>query len=155
MHLSIISIGKSMPTWVETGFQDYSKRFAGELRLQLITLEAGKRGKNADIQRILQDEGERMLAAIPKNNHIIALERNGEEWSTTALAKNLQQWQLNGRSVSFLIGGPEGIAISCLEKANQQWSLSKLTFPHPLVRIIVAEQLYRAWSLLKGHPYHR
>jgi len=144
-----------MPAWVQAGLQDYSKRFPPELRFQLIEIEAGKRGKNADIARILQEEGEKMLAAVPKNNRIITLEINGEKWDTSTLAKQLQQWQLDGRSVSFLVGGPEGLAPACIAKAEQKWSLSPLTFPHPLVRILVAEQLYRAWSLLRGHPYHR
>lgn len=155
MHLSIIAIGKSMPSWVETGFQEYSKRLPPEFHLKLIEIEAAKRGKNADISRILQEEGDKILAAIPKNNFVVALEREGKEWDTATLAKNIQQWQLESQSVSFLIGGPEGLSPHCLEKADQKWSLSPLTFPHPLVRIILVEQLYRAWSLLKGHPYHR
>lgn len=155
MQLTIVAIGKSMPRWVEAGFQEYSKRLPPEFHLQLIEIEAGKRGKNADITRILKDEGEKIIAAIPKSNPVIALEREGKEWDTPTLAKNLQQWQLESRSVSFLIGGPEGLSEDCLNKADQKWSLSRLTFPHPLVRIILAEQLYRAWSLLKGHPYHR
>lgn len=138
MHLSIIAVGKSMPAWVERGYQEYSKRLPREWRLQLVETTTNK-----------------MLAAIPKNNHIIALEINGERWDTLQLAKQLQQWQLNGKDISFLIGGPDGLTPECSAKAHQKWSLSPLTFPHPLVRIILAEQLYRAWSLLAGHPYHK
>ncbi len=144
-----------MPSWVETGYQEYAKRLSQDCRLQLIEIEAEKRGKNADIKRITYNEGERMLAAIPKNNHIIALEVRGKQWDTPTLAQQIQRWQLDGRDISLLIGGPEGLAPACLAKAEQQWSLSLLTLPHPLVRVIVAEQIYRAWSLLKGHPYHR
>lgn len=155
MHLNLIAIGKTMPAWVQTGFQDYSKRFPLDFRFQLFEIEPAKRTKNADIPRILQDEGERMLTIIPKNSRIIALEINGNLWNTDTLAKNFQTWEIEGRPLSFLIGGPEGLAPSCIKVAELSWSLSPLTFPHPLVRIMVVEQLYRAISLLKGHPYHR
>lgn len=155
MHINLIAIGTHMPAWVSAGYQEYAKRLTQDCRLNLIEIEAGKRGKNADIKRILHDEGERMLGALPKNNHIIALEVCGKQWDTPALAQQLQQWQMEGHDISLLIGGPEGLAESCQTKAKQKWSLSALTLPHPLVRVIVAEQLYRAWSLLKGHPYHR
>lgn len=155
MQLALVAIGTGMPGWIQTGFRDYYKRFPTELRLQLIEITASKRTKNTNISRALQEEGERMLAAIPKNSRIIALEIEGDSWDTPTLAIHLKQWQIDSRPVSFLIGGADGLAAECIAKAEQKWSLSALTFPHPLVRIIVAEQLYRAWTLLKGHPYHR
>lgn len=155
MIINLIAVGRHMPDWVSAGYEEYAKRLSHDCKLNLIEIEAGKRGKNADIKKILNDEGERMLSAIPKNNLVIAMEINGKQWDTPVLAQQLQQWQMAGRGVSLLIGGPEGLAESCLAKAEQKWSLSLLTLPHPLVRIIVAEQLYRAFSLLKGHPYHR
>ncbi len=155
MQLVLIAIGTTMPSWVQTGFQDYGKRFPADFRLQLVEIPANKRTKNTNIARAIQEEGERMLAAIPKNSRVIALEVEGTQWDTPSLSTQLKLWQIDSRPVSFLIGGPEGLAPQCLAKADQKWSLSALTFPHPLVRIIVAEQLYRAWSLLKGHPYHR
>lgn len=155
MQINFITIGTRMPSWVQTGYEDYAKRLIQEIRLNLIELPISKYHRNNDIQRILQDEGERMIAAIPNNNVVIALDVKGHAWDTPALAKQLQQWQLNGSDVSLLVGGPEGLAPNCLAKAQTKWSLSPLTFPHPLVRIIVAEQIYRAWSLSKGHPYHR
>lgn len=155
MRIHLIAVGTKMPAWVQAGYEEYAKRLTGECRLQLIEVEAGKRGKNADIKRILHDEGTRMLAAIPSNSYVIALDVKGQGLSTTQLSQQLQKWQFSGQDISVLVGGPEGLAEECLRKSEQKLSLSALTFPHPLVRIIVAEQLYRAWSLLKGHPYHR
>ena len=157
MRIHLIAVGSRMPVWVQSGYQEYAKRLSqsAECRLQLIEIEAGKRGKNADINRILQDEGTRMLAAIPANSYVIALDVQGQAWNTAQVAQQLKKWQFLGRDISLLVGGPEGLAPDCLAKAEQKWSLSPLTFPHPLVRVIVAEQLYRGWSLLRGHPYHR
>ncbi|EHY9871243.1 23S rRNA (pseudouridine(1915)-N(3))-methyltransferase RlmH, partial [Vibrio vulnificus] len=111
--------------------------------------------KNADIARILQKEGEAMLAAIPKGNRIVTLDIPGKKWDTPELAQQLEAWKLDGRDVSILIGGPEGLAPACKAAAEQSWSLSALTLPHPLVRIVMAESLYRAWSITTNHPYHR
>lgn len=155
MNIHLIAVGTRMPQWVQSGYEEYAKRLNNNCRLKLIEIEAGKRSKNTDIARVLHDEGERTLAAIPHNNMIIALDVLGKQWDTPTLSQQINKWLHNGRDISLLIGGPEGLAQSCLDKAEQKWSLSALTFPHPLVRIIVAEQLYRAWSLLKGHPYHR
>lgn len=155
MHFTIVAIGKSMPSWIQEGFQDFSKRFPPEFHFQLIEVEAAKRSKNADIARVLHDEGERMQALIPKHSYIIALDVQGKQWDTPTLVKQFQEWQLIGGTVCFLIGGPDGLAPKCLERADQKWSLSNLTFPHALVRLMLVEQLYRAWSILQGHPYHR
>jgi 23S rRNA (pseudouridine1915-N3)-methyltransferase len=123
--------------------------------LHLTEIVAGKRGKNADIKRILHKEGELTLAAIPKGNRVVTLEVTGVPWDTPKLAKTMQNWQMDGRDVSLLIGGPEGLAPECIKVSEQRWSLSSLTLPHPLARIIVAESLYRAWSINNNHPYHR
>lgn len=155
MHFTLYAIGKSMPSWVQNGFQDYAKRFPPEFHFQLVEIEAAKRHKNAEITRLIDEEGERMLAVIPKHSYVVALDIKGKEWDTETLAKELKEWQLVGGTVSFMIGGADGLSSACLKRADVHWSLSNLTFPHALVRIIVAEQLYRAWSLLKGHPYHR
>lgn len=155
MRINLIAVGTKMPAWVQAGYEEYAKRLTGECRLQLIEVEAGKRGKNADMVQILRNEGVRMLAAIPAHSYVIALDVQGQMWNTTQLSQQLQKWQLLGRDISLLIGGPEGLAPECLAKAELKWSLSALTFPHPLVRVVVAEQLYRAWSLLRGHPYHK
>jgi 23S rRNA (pseudouridine1915-N3)-methyltransferase len=122
---------------------------------ELLEINAGKRGKNADIKRILKKEGELTLAAIPKGNKIVTLEVTGKPWTTEQLADEMVKWQLDARNISLLIGGPEGLAPDCIAKSEQRWSLSALTLPHPLVRIIVAESLYRAFTLTINHPYHR
>lgn len=144
-----------MPAWVDAGFKEYQRRFPKDLALELIEITAGKRGKNADIKRILHQEGEKTLAAIPKGNRIVTLEVTGKAWDTHELASTMQKWQLDGRDISLLIGGPEGLAPECIARSEQKWSLSNLTLPHPIVRVIVAESLYRGWSLNNNHPYHR
>lgn len=144
-----------MPAWVEQGYEEYAQRMPVEAQLMLKEISPGKRGKNADISRIMQDEGQRIQAAIPKNNHIVALDVKGKAWSTEQLAERLGQWMQSGQDVALLVGGPDGLSPQCRQQADEYWSLSPLTFPHPLVRVILAEQLYRAWSLLRNHPYHR
>lgn len=155
MKIQLIAVGTKMPAWVEQGYQEYARRFPKDLELELIEIHAGKRGKNADIRRILEKEGEQTLAAVKKGNRIVCLEVLGNAWDTPKLAKQLDRWKMDGRDVSLLIGGPEGLSPACIDAAEQHWSLSNLTLPHPLVRIVVAESLYRAWSLTANHPYHR
>ncbi|MBA2653823.1 MAG: 23S rRNA (pseudouridine(1915)-N(3))-methyltransferase RlmH [Gammaproteobacteria bacterium] len=144
-----------MPKWIEEGFNEYARRMPPDFKLELIELPALKRGNASDVTRAVRQEGEQMLAAIPPSSFVIALDVKGQQWDTPQLASHLQQWREQGQSISLLIGGPEGLTQSCLDRANKKWSLSLLTFPHPLVRVIVAEQLYRAWSILSHHPYHR
>ncbi|MFZ2725737.1 MAG: 23S rRNA (pseudouridine(1915)-N(3))-methyltransferase RlmH [Methylococcaceae bacterium] len=155
MNIHLISVGTKMPSWVEHGYEEYAKRLPRECELVLKEIPAGKRGKNSDLERITKEEGERMLAALPNNSHIVTLDVIGKAWTTPQLAEALQRWLAGGQSVSLMIGGPEGLAPSVKQAAKESWSLSALTFPHPLVRIIVAEQLYRAWTILNNHPYHR
>ncbi|SET36489.1 23S rRNA (pseudouridine(1915)-N(3))-methyltransferase RlmH [Thorsellia anophelis] len=155
MKIQLIAVGTKMPEWVENGFETYQKRFLNEVSLELIEIPAGKRTKNADIPKILEIEGDKMLSAVAKGNRIVSLDIPGAKWDTNALALQLSNWQNDGRNVSLLIGGPEGLSQKCKKSAEQSWSLSPLTLPHPLVRVIVAESLYRAWSLNNNHPYHR
>ncbi|GAB5383009.1 MAG: 23S rRNA (pseudouridine(1915)-N(3))-methyltransferase RlmH [Aliiglaciecola sp.] len=155
MRIQMIAVGSKMPAWVESGYREYERRFSADISLSLTEIPAGKRGKNADIKRILQKEGELTLAAVPKGNKIITLEVTGQAMTTPQLAQNLTKWQMDGRDISLLIGGPEGLAPSCIQASEQKWSLSPLTLPHPIVRVIVAESLYRAWSINTNHPYHR
>jgi len=144
-----------MPGWVEQGYQEYAKRLPAECALILHEIPAGKRGKNADIARLTRQEGEKMATTIPKGAHVVALEVGGKSWSTEQLATRLENWLSEGHDVALLVGGPEGLEPGLSAAADERWSLSPLTLPHPLVRIVLAEQLYRAWSILKGHPYHR
>ena len=155
MKLQLIAVGTKMPKWVEDGFLEYKRRFPHDMSLELVEIPTGKRGKNSDITRILQKEGEAMLASVPKVNRIITLDISGKKWDTSQLAQQLESWKLDGRDVSILIGGPEGLAPACKAATDQSWSLSALTLPHPLVRIVIAESLYRAWSITANHPYHR
>jgi 23S rRNA (pseudouridine1915-N3)-methyltransferase len=155
MKIHLIAIGDKMPRWVREGYAEYAGRMPPECSLQLVEIGARHRGKNADIARITRDEGRIMLDTIPRGSRIIALEVKGRSWSTEDLARQLENWMASGQDVSLLVGGPEGLSPECRERADQQWSLSPLTLPHPLVRVVVAEQLYRAWSILRHHPYHR
>lgn len=155
MKLQLIAVGTKMPKWVETGYNEYQRRFPKDMPLELIEIPAGKRGKNADITRILHKEGESMLAAISKGNRIVILDIPGKPWDTEQLAQQLEYWKRDARDVSILIGGPEGLSPACKAAAEQSWSLSPLTLPHPLVRVVMAESLYRAWSITTNHPYHR
>lgn len=144
-----------MPDWVEAGWRDYARRLPPECALRLVEIEPGHRGKGTGAEAARREECERLLAAIPKRTQVVALDAAGTAWSTEQLAAELARWLAQGRDVAFLVGGPDGLAAECLARAERRWSLSPLTFPHALVRVILAEQIYRAWSLLKGHPYHR
>lgn len=144
-----------MPTWVSDAYTDYAGRLQRDCTLKLIEVSAGKRAKNADLERIRVEEGERILASVPRSCRVIALDINGKSWSTTQLSQQMQSWMQSSLDVALLVGGPEGLSKECLQSADQSWSLSALTLPHPMVRVIVAEQLFRAWSLLHNHPYHR
>lgn len=155
MKIQLVAVGTKMPKWVETGFEEYQRRFPKDCSFELTEIAAGKRGKNADIARILQQEGQKMLDAVPSSNRIVTLEVTGKPWDTHQLSKQLSAWQMDGRNVSLLVGGPEGLAPECIQRSEQKWSLSPLTLPHPMVRVLVAESLYRAWSLNNNHPYHR
>ncbi|RAU19534.1 23S rRNA (pseudouridine(1915)-N(3))-methyltransferase RlmH [Nitrincola tibetensis] len=155
MKLRILAVGTKMPDWVEKGFAEYSKRLPSDFQIELHEITPGYRGKGADIARAMKTEGDAILAAIGKNEHVVALVVEGKSWSTETLAEQAQGWRMNGCNVCLLIGGPDGLDARCVAAAHQKWSLSALTLPHPLVRIVLAEQLYRAWTLLQGHPYHK
>ncbi len=151
----LICVGQKMPAWVTEGFEEYAKRLPASYRLNLIEIPLRKRTKNADIARLQREEGEQMLSHVISQHHLVTLDGRGNAWSTEQLAQQLIHWQQNYTEVALLVGSPEGLAENCLQRARQSWSLSALTLPHPLVRIIVAEQIYRAWSMIQHHPYHR
>lgn len=155
MKARLIATGERAPAWVAQGFSEYQKRLSHWLPLDLVEIEPGLRGKGRDAQRAIDDEGRRVLAAIPKNSHVIALEVTGKQHSSEQLAQRLEHWRGQGRDLAFLIGGPEGHASEVLAGANETWSLGPLTLPHMLARLLVAEQLYRAAAMLANHPYHR
>jgi len=155
MRIHLVAVGTRMPSWVTGGYTEYARRLPRECSLQLVEIPVSKRRKSLPATRAMQEEGQLMLAAIPADCLVIALDVAGRHWSTETLAERLNDWLAGGRDVVLLAGGPDGLAPDCLARADLRWSLSTLTYPHPLVRIIVAEQLYRAWSINAGHPYHR
>lgn len=155
MNVQIIAVGNKMPGWVVEGTNEYLRRFPAEFSVSFCEVAAQKRGKTVNLHKIKEFESDKCLAAIAKGNRIIALEVLGKPWDTPKLAEQINHWKMDGRNISLLIGGPEGLSDKCRDAADQLWSLSPLTLPHPLVRVIVSEALYRAWSLTQNHPYHR
>ena len=154
MRAYLIAVGDRMPSWVSAGYAEYAKRLSHELPLELVEISTKGRGQR-EPARAIAEEGVAMLAAIPKGAHVVALDGRGKPWSSEDLAAQLARWRMLGSDLAFLVGGPDGLAPPALERAQQQWSLGPLTLPHPLVRVVIAEQLYRAVSLLGNHPYHR
>jgi 23S rRNA (pseudouridine1915-N3)-methyltransferase len=148
-------MGQRLPPWVNTVFYEYARRLPPHCALHLTEIPLIKRTKSTDLERLHHQESKRMLAAIANEAYVIALDEQGHMWNSVQLSKQLAQWMQKQTNIALLVGGPEGLSTACLQRAQQQWSLSALTLPHALVRVIVAEQLYRAWSLLHHHPYHR
>ena len=155
MRIRVIAVGTKMPAWVKQGVAEYHKRLPPELKLEIKELPLGQRGKGADLKRAIQTEGQQMLSAIGSGDTVVALDVLGKPWSTEKLAEELKSWQFEGNNISLLIGGPDGLAPECLARADKKWSLSALTMPHPIVRVLLTEQLYRAWTINSNHPYHR
>jgi len=155
MQIHLLAIGERMPAWVDAAYHEYARRLPRECRLVLHEIPAGKRTKGADLARLTRDEGARLMAAVPSGCRIVALDRGGRELDTAELAGRLDRMLPSGNDLALLVGGPEGLAAECLDAAHERWSLSRLTFAHPVVRVVLAEQLYRAWSILKNLPYHR
>ena len=155
MRFSVVAIGQRMPDWVARGWTEYAKRFPRGLELELKELPLGHRSRSGKPGQARDSESAALLAAVPASNYLIAMDGKGQQWSTQELAVQMQQWMQQGRDVSFLIGGPDGLDSNSLQRADARWSLGKLTLPHMLVRVILAEQLYRAWSVTQNHPYHR
>lgn len=153
MLLRLIAAGTRLPRWVDDGYEEYAKRFAADYKLELVEIPLGQRS-GGDVARAMEKEGERMLAALG-NSYVVALQVTGKALSTEQLAQFLEARARDGRHVAFCIGGPEGIAPAVDARADFRWSLSPLTLPHALVRVIAAEALYRAVSVIKHHPYHR
>ncbi len=155
MKLHLLAVGDKMPDWVGRGYREYVQRLPAHLQPQLREVAAAPRGKNTDINKAMAMEADRLLAAVPAQATVVSLNVQGAPWSTEKLARQLADWQMAGSPVALLVGGPDGLDQRCLDRSQQQWSLGPLTLPHPLVRVILAEQIYRAWSILQGHPYHR
>ena len=155
MNIHLIAVGSRMPTWVEAGYSEYAKRLPNNCALQLQQVHAVKRSKSQPLERAIALEGQALLDRVPTGAHIVSLAEHGTAWSTLDLAERLQAWMALGNDVALLVGGADGLAAECLQRAQDLWSLSALTLPHPLVRVVIAEAIYRAWSVLNHHPYHR
>ena len=155
LRLSLITASNRQPEWVDAGAEEYAKRLRGRCTLAIETVALARRTASTATERAVDDEGGRMLAQLPAGAHVVALLETGKPWSTNELAAKLESWMQRGAPVAFLVGGPDGLSKACTERANERWSVSNLTLPHGLVRVVVAEALYRAWSLLENHPYHR
>lgn len=155
LRIHLVAVGRRMPGWVEAGFGDYSRRLRADVVLQLAEVAPARRGRSYDAERAREEESRGILAAVPSGAWVVALDERGESWSSADLARRLGQWGQAASDVALLVGGADGLHQRCLEAARERWSLSRLTLPHALVRVIVAEQIYRAWSLMNNHPYHR
>ncbi len=154
MRIRLIAVGTRMPAWVETGYETYARRMPRECRLSLSEVPLPRRSKSNDPERLKAREADSLLG-LAGSDLTVALDQRGNQIDTPGLARRLGLWLQDGRNISLLIGGPDGLHPRCLERADWIWSLSALTLPHPLVRVVVAEQCYRAWCVLRGHPYHR
>lgn len=155
MRITVLTVGGRMPAWVAQGVGEYSKRLPRELRLDWREIPLARRGKDTRPDDLREKEGQQLLKWVAAGDLVVALDVAGKPWSTPELAQRLRDWQMDGVNVTLLIGGPDGLSPACLARADLRWSLSTLTLPHPLVRVVLAEQLYRAWTIIAKHPYHR
>ncbi|MDX1507885.1 MAG: 23S rRNA (pseudouridine(1915)-N(3))-methyltransferase RlmH [Woeseiaceae bacterium] len=155
MHLRLLAVGDRQPGWVDDAFQSYAGRLPRDWRFRLDAIPTARRGKSDAGDRAVADEGERLLAKLGRDERLVLLDERGQRLTSKALAERLQEWQSDGRDVAFVIGGPDGVSADVRGRADATLSLSDLTLPHGLARVLLAEQLYRAWSLAAGHPYHR
>lgn len=155
MRITILSVGHRMPGWIQEGFHEYTRRMPPEIRVELVELKPEERGAGIASERAMALEGERILAAVPQGGTLLALDEKGRSVSTQGLSVMLSGWMREGTHPVLAIGGADGLSGEVKERAQKLLSLSALTLPHGLVRVVLAEQIYRAWSILARHPYHR
>lgn len=155
MHIRLIAVGGRQPAWVTQAFDAYARRMPRQWQFRLDVVGTARRTIDGDAVKAKAAEGRKVLQKLESTEQVIALDEHGRQWSTVELAKRLRDWQAAGSDLAFVIGGPDGIAEDCLARADRHWSLSRLTLPHGLARVLVAEQLYRASTVIAGHPYHR
>jgi 23S rRNA (pseudouridine1915-N3)-methyltransferase len=155
MHIRLIAVGDRQPSWVDSAFGDYVARLPRQWQFRLDKIATAKRQKSVPVTVAKDAEGEKILARIRPSEHVVVLDERGGQLSSKELGEKVNEWQRVGEDIVFVIGGPDGISAGLISRANMRWSLSKLTLPHGLARVFFAEQLYRAWSLSTGHPYHR
>lgn len=155
MHIRLLAVGDRQPAWVDDAFENYSARFPREWKFRIDSIATARRSRNNKSHDARNSEGEQLLARLKNDEQVVLLDEKGVQHSSQKLATHLSDWQADGRDLCFIIGGPDGVSDACRQRADRQWSLSKLTLPHGLARVLFAEQMYRAWSLQNGHPYHR
>ena len=154
MRLRVLAIGQKMPAWVDQGVEEYARRMPREISVEWLDIPPAKRG-SATREKYRVQEAEAIEAKLSRKDYVVALDISGKAVSTELIAERFDQWQMQGEQISIVIGGPDGLHPNILKGAKERWSLGQVTLPHPLVRVILAEQLYRAWSVQAGHPYHR
>jgi len=155
MVIHFITVGQKMPKWVQEGYAEYAKRLPKSCAIKLVELPMAQRGKTGSVDKYKAEEAKKILAAVPKGAMLIVLDEHGQQVTTKGLAENLEDWLASGQDVALVVGGPDGLEQSLIQQARWKWGLSKLTMPHTMVRILVAEQIYRAYSVINNHPYHR
>lgn len=155
MKIRLLTVGTKMPAWVQAGVTEYAKRCSQYLGFSIVEVPLAKRSKTTSVEQCRKKESDELLARVAAEDFVVALEVTGKSHSTESLAQRVADLRLQGRNLSLLVGGPDGLADDCRARADECWSLSALTLPHPLVRILLTEQLYRVASILQGHPYHR
>ena len=155
LRVCLFVVGTRMPPWREKGCSEYSKRMPPELSVKTIEVPLGSRTKSRSPNKAVEIEGETILKLVGRKDFVIALDVKGKSMCTAKLADRISEWQMQGKNISFMIGGPDGLSDSCLSRADLRWSISDLTLPHPLVRVLLLEQIYRAWTINNNHPYHR
>jgi len=155
MVIHFITVGQKMPKWVQEGYAEYAKRLPKACSLKLVELPMAQRGKTNSVDKMKAEEAKRIVDAIPKGARMIVLDEHGKQVTTKGLAEKLEEWLGGGQDVALIVGGPDGLEKELIDQAQWKWGLSNLTLPHPMVRILVAEQIYRAWSVINNHPYHR
>lgn len=155
MKIRLLAVGGRQPDWVQQAYQEYAGRLPRECALELVELPLASRSKKYDPRRAMAEEAQRIDKAIANGCHLVALDERGSSWDTVKLSQRLSDWMARGQDLCLLIGGPDGLAPELRQRADERWCLSPLTLPHGMVRVLTAEALYRAWSLLNNHPYHR
>lgn len=155
MHIRLIAVGDKQPSWVDTAFETYTHRLPRQWKFRLDAIPSAHRSKSSKPTAAKDAEGDKVLGIIRSDDFVVLLDERGKALSSRELGEKLTQWQSAGRDLCFLIGGPDGVSDNCAARADFRWSLSRMTLPHGLARVMFGEQLYRAWTLTQGHPYHR
>jgi len=155
MQIELIAAGTRSPEWVSDGYKEYAKRLPKEWQLVLSEIPIAHRGKSQSVEKLKEEEGKKMLDRVKGGGVVIALDSGGSDWTTQKLAHHFTGWLQTASQVQLMVGGPDGLSKACLQSADHTWSLSRLTFPHFMVRLLLAEQIYRAWSVINHHPYHK